>query len=290
MPRRAAPQLPNGFRVSLYDRVAGLIIALLIIVGLAVTVLVLLWLAGRAMARNETPPVELLEERVPGGMAALGAQREFVDPGVEEFADVQTPQLADTLAAVTTAVTTQEAALDEMFGAADVVGAGQGAGHRDARGGSGQGQKEVVPRWDRFQMKLSSNSLRAYARQLDHFRIEIGVLGGGVDGITYVLNLSAPSPTTRRGFGDEENRLYFAQDSTLKDLDRQLLAKAGVDSAGRTIVYFVPADVENTLARLEREYAGGRPVEEIQRTVFGVQSVADGYEFYVLRQDVRPRP
>ncbi len=284
---RRAAELPPGLRISSYDRVAGILVALLVLAGFAVIVLFLLWLAGKALAGHEAPPLELLEERPAGNMTAMGVGQEMVEPGVEQFADIQTPQLADTLAAVTTVVTTQQASLDDLFGDASQTGAGQGDGSRTANGSGGDGDQEIVPRWERFQIQLTSNSPAAHARILDNFNIELGVLGGGVDGITYVSKLAAAQPTTRTGFGDQENRLLFPQDSALRALDLQLLAKANVDSKNRAIVYCLPADVENQLAVLERRHAGQRPLEEIQRTVFGVQSAGDGYVLYVIRQEYR---
>ena len=277
--------MPEGLRVSAFDRVAGMILALLVLVGFAVIVLVLLWLADRALAGNEQPPVGLLLETPASDLPALGTANELVDPGVNEFADLETPQLADSLAAVTTSVTMQQATLEELFGDSSLTGTGEGAGNRNALGpgGSGTSTRRVPLR----SLTLRTTSLTRYARMLDGLGIEIGVLGGGFDGITYVSRLSDDKPVVRSGTGEQENRFYFSQGSALVELDRQLLAKAGVESQNRVIVYFVPADAERHIMTAEREFAQRTP-EEILQTNFGVRAAGDGYEFYVTGQQPRP--
>ena len=276
-------RLPEGLRVSAYDRVAGVLISLLVIVGFGVLVLVLLWLASRAMTGSVTPPVELLEER-PAGGDTLGTSNELEEPGVEEFAEMEAPQLADTLAAVTTVVTTQQAALEDLMGASDAVGTGSGEGSRQAIGSGGDGNVNVVPRWERWKIRYATGSVTQYARQLDFFGVELAALGGGRDGVVYAAGLANGNPTTREGTGEDEQRLRFTwEKGTLQEFDRHLLAAAGVDVSGRIVAQFMPAEIENRLAILERDHSEGRDLEEIHRTVFGVQSAGDGYEFYVLR-------
>ena len=277
-------EMPAGLRVSAYDRVAGMIVALLVLVGFAVLVLVLLWLADRAMAGHEQPPVALVPEDPAAGMT-LGTAHEMVEPGVSEFADAETPQLADSLAAVTTSVTMQQARLEELFGDDSLTGAGQGAGNVAASGSGGaESLEKLAPVRS---LSLRTTGVTSYARMLDALGIEIGVLGGGIDGITYVSRLSDDAPVVRSGTGEQENRFYFSQDSRLVELDRQLLAKAGIDSHNRVIVYFVPAAGEQQILTAEGEHAQ-LASEEILQTTFGVRAAGDGYEFYVIQQHSRP--
>lgn len=279
-------EVPAGLHVSAYDRVAGAIVAFLILVSFGVLVLVLLWLAGQALAGNGQAPVELAPE-LQADSAALGYEQEFVDPGVQEFADVQSPQLADTLAAVTTAVTTQQATLDELFGDSSELGTGEAAGNRNATGGSGNGEGDQRSPPMRI-LSLNVRSLTEYAQMLDALGMEMGVLGGGVDGIVYVSRLSAEKPAVRSGTGDAENRLYFPQDRALAELDQQLLSKASVPVQNRVIVYFVPPAVERQILQAEREFANRTP-QDISQTLFGVRSEGDSYTFYVIEQQPRNR-
>jgi hypothetical protein len=49
---------------------------------------------------------------------------------------------------------------------------------------------------------------------------------------------------------------------------------------------FLPKEVEQRLAELERSAAGGRAVSEIERTAFRIRKTAAGYEFYVVDQSL----
>lgn len=278
-------------QVSAYDQVASLLLALLILFGFVVFVLVLLWLARRAITAHRPVEVQLVEEYSGRGDHAIGLAHEMEEPGVKELADVQSPQLADTLAAVTTAVTMQQATLEEMIGNAEEVGRGAGRGDRRAQGPAGEGQRNVVPRWERWEIRFTATSVSMYARQLDHFGIELGALGGGRREVDYAANLAAASPTVRTADAARENRLRFSWKSgTLQQFDRQLLEQAGIDVRGRIVAQFYPEQVEDQLARLELAHAAGRSVAEIRKTVFGVQSAGGGRTFFVVRQEYRAGP
>jgi hypothetical protein len=280
---------PVDLRVSAYERVASLLIALLFIVGFLVFTLFLVWWANRAVAVNRPVEIKAVEDLAGRGDNALGIARDLEEPGVEELAEVDTPQLSDTLAAVTTAVTLQPATLDEMLGDAERVGRGQGAGDSRGEGPGGEGDGNVVPRWDRWEIRFSAGLVETYARQLDFFGIELAAMGGGKAEVEYASRLSRPQPVRRSASGEGETRLRFAWKSgQLQEFDRQLLAKAGVDVHERVVVQFAPASLENELARLEREHSQGRDVSEIRKTVFGVESAGDGFQLTVVRQDFRP--
>ena len=79
---------------------------------------------------------------------------------------------------------------------------------------------------------------------------------------------------------------------TLRQFDQTLLARAGIQTANRQILQFYPQAIEDQLAALEMEHArrSGHPhVEEFLRTIFGVASRGDEFEFQVIEQRFRPR-
>ncbi len=118
---------------------------------------------------------------------------------------------------------------------------------------------------------------------MDFFRIELGVFGP-TNVIYYVGNLSAGSPSRREGTRKAEERLYMAwQQGQLVEADRQLLARGGVDGAGKVILHFVPDDVENMLAFLELQYRN-REAKEIRKTRFSIVPDGGGYKLVVIDQ------
>lgn len=283
--------MPVDLRVSAQERVASLLLALLFIVGFLVFAMFLVWWAKRAIAANAPVEIKSAEEFSGRGDHAPGISRDVEEPGVEELAEVAAPQLSDSLAAVTTAVTMQPATLDQLLGDADAIGRGRGQGDSRGEGAGGEGDARVVPRWDRWEIRFSAAQVETYARQLDFFGIELAAMGGGKPQVEYASRLSQPTPTKRLQGAEKEERLRFAwKAGRLQEFDRQLLAKAGVDVHDRIVVQFASLALENQLARLEQEQSGSRDVAEIRKTIFGVESAGDGYQLVVLRQDLRPRP
>jgi len=161
-------------------------------------------------------------------------------------------------------------------------GSATGTGRRAlGSGGDGAG----VPREQRWFVRFSdSGTIDTYARQLDFFGIEFGLLTP--DGrLVYVSNFTKARPDTRTvGTGKNEQRLYMTwQGGGRKSADLKLFQRAGIDARVGTIFHFYPAKVEQNLAQLELGYRN-RKIEEIRRTYFVVEDEGNGYKFVVTRQ------
>ena len=89
-------------KVSAHDLVSSWLVALLIVIGFAVTILFLLWLTTRVYVQQRPVPVDVLDD--PGGSDNFGVGEDLEPPGVEELPDVEEPQIAETIQAVTDAV------------------------------------------------------------------------------------------------------------------------------------------------------------------------------------------
>jgi len=270
-------------KVSAYDQVSGLLVAVLIIVGAAVGVLFVIYLTTQNWETNVSIPVII--EPAPGrGDHAMGVSQDLEAPGLEELEEVLEPQIEANYEAVTDAVTSQQAALENVDGAAQTTDGGSGQGDSRPLGPEGNGP-DIVPRWERWQIEFAGSDLTTYAKQLDHFGIELGTAGGGVQTIDYASDFTAATPKRRTGAGKEEDRLYFTWKSgSLREADLDLLKQAGVETRGRIPMQFYPPDTENLLAFIEQQYMGEQPLTQIRRTVFGIRPASDGYEFYVIRQ------
>jgi hypothetical protein len=151
--------------------------------------------------------------------------------------------------------------------------------------------KADIPRHQRWEIRFPpGNSIESYTRQLDYFKIELGVIGGE-DHITYLTNLSNPKPKTRPGFAIDESRLYLVwQRGDMRDADEQLAQRAGVRTAGKVLAHFLPAEVESELAKLEEAYAKQLKIGKVGRTVFGIRTAgADSFRFFVVEQKADER-
>jgi hypothetical protein len=249
-----------------------------------------------------------------GGNGGLNLNQELGQPGVDEAPDLAEPPIQDTLNAVASAVTAQTAVLSDA--GADVVaevahgtdfsdtrraGRGFGVGTGNGNGvGSGTGNGVGSGTGDGFgpgngpaepqrEVRFEPDNLLDYARFLDFFKIELGVLGQD-NKIHYAYNLSRKTPDVRDGDPASEQRLFMnSARGRFAPLDRQLVTRAKLAEKGRIVLQFYPTEAQAILNRLEqdRAQAAGKKAEEIRRTVFRVVRNKDQFEFQVEDQSYR---
>jgi len=288
----AEAQALKTLRSGSYDSVASLLISLLIVVGICVLSLFLIWLTGRLIFTQRTVPVELVDYAGRGDHAA-GFARDMEPPGPEELEEeMYEPQIEATLETVTDVVTTQTVALDAVVSAAATAAKGGGMGDSRGPGPEGEGRSDIIPPWERWEIRYTTSGLDPYARQLDFFKIELAAAGGAPT-VDYASGLAKAKPDRRVGKPEDERRMYMTwQDSggPLAAFDRQLLAKAGVNTLRRLVLQFYPRETELKLLRLEAENARGRDARQFLKTIFGVRPAGSGYEFFVMDQFFRPAP
>ncbi|MBX9791813.1 MAG: hypothetical protein K2Y37_23060 [Pirellulales bacterium] len=280
---------PSGLGVSAFENVTSLVLALLILVAGGVVVLFALWLGNRMFTSVEAVPVVLAD--VGGGRedGVVGESMQLDAPDAEEIireTDLAPPQAPTALALVTEALAAHEAELDDPQLADTLEGGAQGKLTGDGRQvayGHGPGEPGV-PRWKRWEVYFADGStLEEYARQLDYFKIELGVTAPG-NQVEYAAGLSQPTPARRTGPRDAEKRLWMAwRQGSLKAADAELMRRAGIDVGGRVILQFYPPELENRLVQLEGAFAG-RTQGQIRKTRFGIKSEGQTYTFYVIEQ------
>jgi hypothetical protein len=275
-------------RVSAYERVASMLLSLLVLIGAAVLTMFILWLTSRIFASQAAVPVQL--EEVGTGDTGLSGGMELDAPMAEELGmetDLEAPNLEQTLAAVADAVANQVALLDDPALTEEML-SGKGGSTGDSRGlgrGSGSGGTGKRRHWEvRFP---PGNTIETYGRQLDYFKIELGVLMPS-NRVVYASNFSARTPTRREGPADQEKRYYLSwrKEGGLEQADRALLSKANIDPGGGLILKFITEDLERRLIQLERNRAGDR-ADSVRTTYFGIRPKGGGYEFYVIDQTYR---
>lgn len=294
---RAAPQGVATMRVQKVDRVASLLLSGLVVSGLLVLLLFVIWLTQTLTWTAGAITID--EQRVAGrGDHAEGFERDVEPPADEEVEPLTDPSLAESLQAVTDVASSVAASLTAVNSNADLAMDGAGRGDSRPPGPLGEGD-EVVPRFERWELKFQAKGLQPYAAQLDFYNIELACVGGGVATVDYATNLST-SPQQHSGTSEAENkrtRLYFQwrQEGPLKQFDRQLLEQAGVKTSGRNVLKFIPKELEDRLAVAEMQAAtaaGHKSVKEIAKTVFESRAAASGggYEFVVTEQRYRNVP
>ena len=278
----------RNLRTQKVDVVASLLMSMFIITGALVFVLFVIWFTSTY--KWETGGIQVEEERVAGrGDHAEGFARDIEPPGAEEADFLNEPTLAESLEAVTDAVTSVAATMDNVDTDANASAVGSGRGDSRPPGPLGEGE-DIVSRFERWELKFLAKDVKTYASQLDHYKIELGCIGKSKL-VDYAFGF-AGAPQKRSGKGSDEKRLYFMwrQEGPLVAFDRQLLGQAGVQTQGRQLLKFIPKDLEDRLYQTEMKYAiskGHSKVREIAKTVFESQPVSSGFDFVVIEQRFR---
>ncbi len=287
---KPTPPVEIRLAVSPYDRAASWIISLNILVGSGVLLAFMMWLSLVLQFTPPEPQAELVERVAGRGDHAAGFERDVEAPGVEELEEETEPAVEQLLEAVTDVVSTQAASLDSMQTTMFSSNTGTGLGDSRPPGPLGEGD-DIIPRWERWEIRYNTNSLDSYIEQLDFFGIELGAVGGGEKQIDYARGFGKGRPQHRTGPGDKEQRLYMTwTGGVLKQFDLRLLKMAGIKTDRRILMQFYPRDVENRLANLERAYFlknGKTSVKQVKQTVFGVRRDGSGFEYYVISQRYR---
>jgi hypothetical protein len=289
-----APHDASGepsLRVSLFEQVSGMLMAVLVLLGFITLLLFIVWLGSRLIWQPQPVQVEVLEDVGGGGSgsAAGTTEQQLDEPSPEELPEVTETKFEDTINTVSELVSSQTEVLESLEGSTS-LGQGQGTGTGDGRGPGpgGPGTSDGIPAWERWEVRLNANSLTIYAQQLDFFKVELGVAGGGSPNVDYIANLSSPQPRKRVGKPQDEKRVRFLQKSgPLRDADRELAQKAGVNVQGRVVFQFYPKETYDKLLRLENQQMGKRRIKEVQKTIFGVRGNPGNWDFYVISQTYR---
>ncbi|WP_425613758.1 hypothetical protein NA78x_003598 [Anatilimnocola sp. NA78] len=171
----------------------------------------------------------------------------------------------------------------------NLVGAGEAAAPPSfiVRGGAtGEAAALDLPNHERWELQFANGTtLESYARQLDYFQIELGVIGGAPT-VTYLSDLSKPQPPKREAPGSADSRLYLIwQRGPMQEADEILVKRAGLDPAGKVLAHFVPPAMEAEMLRVEAEQARVNKFTRIRRTVFGIEAAGpDAFRLIVTQQ------
>ena len=117
------PELSVETKVSSYDRLNGFLISALMLVGFLVAMMFLVWLTMIIDFSGRKPVAMVAYEEPYGNEKPEGFEDDIFEPGVEEFPEVDVPQLKDALEAVTEAVSSVQANLEARDGDAAEMGA-----------------------------------------------------------------------------------------------------------------------------------------------------------------------
>jgi hypothetical protein len=281
----------TSMRTNKVEQVSSLLISIAVMLAFAVGMLFLLFLLSMNWTR--TLPMEIEAERIAGrGDNAAGFERDFDPPAADEVEQLSEPALEQTIQMVNDAIAAI-ASMDTIIANDAIAGDRSGQGDSRPPGPEGEGV-DGVHRGERWELKFSARDRKAYAGQLDAFGIELAAIGGGIPTIDYASTL-AKAPKARSSTRDQEKRLFFSYvtNNALMQYDKALLQSAGVNIKERTVLKFIPKELEDTLALAEKaHYVEKRSkdfrVSDIAKTIFECKATKNGkFEWAVIDQRYR---
>jgi len=263
-------------KTSAYDRLSAWLTALIILVTFLVATLFLIWFTSVfKFERNIAPAFKPSTIGDDGNDKPEGFEDDELDPGVEDFAEVETPQLAEALEAVSNAVSTIRANSEHVSGDAAVMGKGGGYGSREG-GPSGSG--DGIPDYKRWKIVYEVDNKETYKQQLDFFGIQVGVVEPVQGGAVYRIgNVSRRAQVNQTSKEKENGSLMFSHAKLrMKRWDQDIAKKAGVETTGNLMFQFYTEETRFTIAKAEDDYLKSvdRELKEVRRTNIKVE--ADG--------------
>jgi hypothetical protein len=280
---KPTPDLRVETKVSSYDLVNGMLLASIIIVGFLVSVLFLIWLTTAFDFSKRRAPVAM-EVSQPGDEKPKGVADDVLEPGVEEFPELETPQLANALESVTDAVSSVRAALEKRSGDAAQMGKGSGFGSRE--GGPGTGG-DGIPEYKRWIINYESDNIDAYAQQLSFFNIDVGVIPNtsGDNDIWRIHDVGGAASVIKTNRDAENKTLRFSHKKMrMQRWDQILARRQGVEQEDAIIVQFYPEETRQIIRQVELDalQGTGKEVSDIRNTIFKVEREGDGFVFKVV--------
>ena len=277
---RYKPKINVETKSSSYDRVNAILIAALVMFGFLFATLFLIWVTSVVdfSGPNETPIVTTGED--PGEEKPKGEADDAEDPGVEEFPEVETPQLANALEAVADSVSSVQGALEKRSGSAKQMGRGSGFGSREGGGGGGDG----IPEYKRWIINYSAADTNTYAQQLSFFSIDIGVASETKQSVKRLVDPAGARRVVSSDRKNEAKNIYFVhKKQRFLAWDRALAERAGIDTDGALTVLFYNDQTRQIIRTVEATKLKelGKELSDVKNTIFKVVPAGDGYKFEV---------
>lgn len=268
-------------KASAYDRLSAALFALILLFSFLFCILFLIWLTSVFdFSRRLAGPIVVAN--LEGDSKPEGVADDILEPGVEEFPEVETPQLANSLEAVTDSVSSVRASLEKRSGDAEQAGRGSGYGSRE--GGPGTGG-DGIPEYKRWVINYEADDILTYAQQLNFFKIDIGVIHQTRNDIWRLGQPGAQNTVTKTNRQLEDQTLRFQHKRPrMRRWDEELCRRAGIDLSNTIQSQFYGESTRNIIRQAEAAALAkaGRKLNEVRNTVFKVVPSGDGFEFAVI--------
>jgi len=283
-----------SMRTGRVDQVSSVLLSLILLIGLSVGVLGLLFFMRQSA---HEPIIDRKPIDQGSGQNGKPFEQDLDVPAQEEVDQLNEPAVEQSLRMLTEVISSVAGSLENIESKMNDNSFGTGGSIvKRLPGAEGRGG-EIAPRNERWILKFTARDKRSYARQLESFKINIGVIGGGIATVDYVSNVASAPGQSSGTSKDFRGVLYFISvtSNILEQYERQILNAAGVTIAGRQVLKFVPKETEELLAQVEANYylenrSKDLRISDIVGTIFECRPKKEsgGYEFVVVDQRYRP--
>ncbi len=277
---RYKPKINVETKSSIYDRVNAILIAALVMFGFLFAVLFLIWVTTVVDFSGPSGIHVELTGETPGEEKPKGEADDAEDPGVEEYPEVETPQLANALEAVADSVSSIQGALEKRSGSAKQMGRGSGFGSREGGGSGGDG----IPEYKRWIINYSAADTDTYAKQLSFFSIDIGVVSESKQSIKRLVDPGGARRVISSDRKTEAKNIYFVhKKQRFLAWDRALAERAAIDTKAALTVLFYNDQTRQIIRVVEATKLKelGKTLADVKNTIFKVVPSGNGYKFEV---------
>lgn len=279
-PLRQKPKFNVETKSSSYDRVNAFLVAGLVMLGFLFAVLFLIWVTSVVDFSQRTEGPLIVDPGDKGEDKPKGEADDAEDPGVEEFPEVDTPQLANALEAVADSISSVQGALEKRSGSAAQMGKGSGFGSREGGGGGGGG----TPEYKRWIINFSAANPQTYAKQLSFFKIDIGVVSETKQSIRRLVDPAGAKRVINSNRKTEAKSVYFVhKKQRFLAWDRVLAGESGIDTDDSLTVQFYPDETRLLIrtAEAKKLQEAGKTVPDVKNTILKVVPDGSNYKFEV---------
>jgi hypothetical protein len=268
------PKLNVEAEVSAYDRLNGWLLALIFTFGFIVFAMFLIWVTSGH--KGFVPAA--LTDLPPAVHEDPGEEEDPEDPGLEDFPEVETPQLANALEAIPNAISNVLGRTAETSGSGEAMGRGRGSGTKGSRG---------VPEYKRWVIQYEADSITTYARQLSFFNIDIGVFYKTVPRIVRLRDPGGATQVIQSSREEERKTLRFMhRDARMKRWDDEMARRANIplQPDGLTCQFY-PEATRQILRRVEAEayQKAGKTLMDVKNTFFKLEASGSGFTYRVVQ-------
>ena len=279
-------KLTTPIRVSGFDLFNAMLVSAILIVGLVVSIMFLCWLTSVVEFSRADDNAIPKGNKVKFVNVGFHRYTDEVEPvGVENLPEVELPQLAAQLAAVTETVSTVRAAWEARPGNLVDFGRGGISGAREPGPGGCDLESAPLSEAHRWIIRYESDGIEAYARQLSYFRIDIGVIHK-FNGLVWRVRDPAGQPTKILSSKTAEaNSLMFGhRKQQMVRWDQSLAARQQIPLDNTVTVQFYPESTQELIRQAEAEALKrvGKSVVDLKNTIFKIEPSGDGFVFRVV--------